>query len=192
MPNPVVNDGYDDGSDRKLGAHKPAGPWRGGKYAIQEGGTRIPMIVRWQGHVKPGETSGALVSQVDLLSSFAELTHQPTPKTDSQNVLPALLGQSQQGRESLVEEANVLAIVEGRWKLVDRSQHPGSTVRTRPAAESPQDANAMRFWAQQPYPSATLELYDLSADPYELHNLADKMPVVVERLKKKLQAVRQG
>ena len=33
---PVVNDGYDDGSDRKLDGHKPAGPFRGGKYVIQD------------------------------------------------------------------------------------------------------------------------------------------------------------
>ena len=189
---PVVNDGYDDGADRKIGAHKPAGPWRGGKYAIQEGGTRMPMIVRWKGHVKPGTASEALVSQVDLLASFATLTHQPAPKTDGQNMLPALLGQSKQGRESLVEEADVLAIVEGKWKLVDRSQHPGSTVRSRPVQESPSEANALRFWNQPPYPSAPLELYDLSADPYELHNLADKLPDVVERLRKKLAAVRQS
>lgn len=187
---PVVNDGYDDGADRKLDGHKPAGPWRGGKYSIQEGGTRMPMIVQWKGYVQHG-VSDALVSQVDLLASVAALVHQPTPKGDGENMLPALLGQSKQGRASLVEEADVLAIVEGKWKLIDRTQHPGNTLRTRPAQESPSDANAMRFWAQPAYPTAPLELYDLSTDPYERHNLAAQQPELVQRLQRQLAAIRK-
>ena len=187
---PVVNDGYDDGSDRKLGPHKPAGPWRGGKYSIMEGGTRMPMIVQWKGLVRPG-VSDALVSQVDLLASFAALVHQPIPAGDGENMLPALLGRSKQGRTTLVEEADVLAIVQGKWKLIDRSQHPGSTVRTRPVQESPSEANAMRFWAQPPYHAAPLELYDLSTDPFELHNLAAQRPKVVQRLQQQLADIRK-
>ena len=56
---PVVDDGYRDDAVEKLGGHKPAGPFRGGKYSIFEGGTRVPFIVRWPGRVKPG-TSKAL------------------------------------------------------------------------------------------------------------------------------------
>ena len=187
---PVVNDGYDDGSDRKLGQHKPAGPWRGGKYSIQEGGTRVPLIVHWMGKVKHG-TSDALVSQLDLLASFAALAHQQVPAgsaQDSQNMLPALLGDSKNGRDSLVEEAQVLAIVEGNWKLVDRSQKPGT--HTRPETGGPKPGVTQRHWAQPEYPVAPLELYDLSSDPYELNNLAAKEPEVVDRLRKRLQAIR--
>ena len=190
---PVVNDGYDDGSDRKLGEHKPAGPWRGGKYSIQEGGTRLPLIVRLKGTVKQG-TSDALISQVDLLASFAALTRQTLPTGgagDSQNMLPALLGRSKTGRESLVEEATVLAIVEGNWKLVDHAQRPGSGKHQSGAAESPSAANAERFWAQKPLPAAPIELYDLSHDPYERHNIADQHPEIVEKLRAKLEALRK-
>jgi arylsulfatase A-like enzyme len=56
-----VDDGYKDDAKEKLGDHKPAGPWRGGKYSILEGGTRVPFIVRWLGRVKPG-VSDALIS----------------------------------------------------------------------------------------------------------------------------------
>ena len=69
---PVVDDGYRDDAVEKLGVHKPAGPYRGGKYSKFEGGTRVPFVVRWPGRVKPG-TSKALISQVDLLASFAAL-----------------------------------------------------------------------------------------------------------------------
>ena len=79
---PVVDDGYRDDAVEKLGGHKPAGPWRGGKYSNFEGGTRVPFIVRWPGHVAPG-TSDALVSQVDLLASFAALAGQKLSPADA-------------------------------------------------------------------------------------------------------------
>jgi arylsulfatase A-like enzyme len=186
---PVVNDGYDDGSDHKLGEHKPAGPFRGGKYTIQEGGTRIPFIVRWKGQVKPG-VSDALVSQLDLVSSFAALTHQQVPPgkaEDSVNVLPALLGKSKKGRESLVEEAQVLAIVDGNWKLVDRRQRPG--LHPRPVGAL-KPGTAARHGNQPPYPTANLELYDLASDPHETKNLASQHPDMVSRLKEKLNEIR--
>ncbi|MEZ2347212.1 sulfatase-like hydrolase/transferase [Terriglobus sp. RCC_193] len=187
---PVVNDGYDDGADRKLGQHKPAGPWRGGKYSIQEGGTRVPFVVRWQGTVKPG-TSDALMSQVDLLASFAALTKQAVPAgsaQDSQNMLQPLLGRTMTGRESLVEEATALAIVEGQWKLVDRSQRPG--VHTRPETGGLTEKSTRQFWGQPAYPTSPLELYNLKDDPYELHNLAGEHPEMVQRLREKLQQTR--
>src|SRR5580765_6426275 len=61
---PVVDDGYRDQAVEKLGGHKPAGPYRGGKYSNFEAGTRVPWIMRWPGHVTHG-VSNALVSQVD-------------------------------------------------------------------------------------------------------------------------------
>lgn len=44
---PVVDDGYQDQAEELLNGHKPAGPWRGNKYSAFEGGTAIPVIVRW-------------------------------------------------------------------------------------------------------------------------------------------------
>jgi arylsulfatase A-like enzyme len=186
---PVVNDGYDDGSDRKLDGHKPAGPFRGGKYMIEEGGTRVPFIVRWSGHIVPG-TSAALIGQVDLLRSFAALAHQPVPAhgaADSENVLPALLGKSKVGRESLVEEATVLAIVEGDWKLIDRRQRPGIRPPLPPNAPLPGEHSPD---PQAHYPMAWLELYNLAHDPQETKNLASEHPEIVARLQKKLAALR--
>ncbi|HKK41197.1 MAG TPA: sulfatase-like hydrolase/transferase, partial [Bacteroidales bacterium] len=53
---PVVDDGYMDQAVELLGAHKPAGPLRGGKYSAFDGGTRIPFIIRWPGKIKPGKS----------------------------------------------------------------------------------------------------------------------------------------
>ena len=78
---PVIDDGYRDDAVEKLGSHKPAGPFRGGKYSNFEGGTRVPFMVRWPGKVKPG-TSKAMVSQVDFLASLAALAGSPAPIPD--------------------------------------------------------------------------------------------------------------
>ncbi|HBY63620.1 MAG TPA: arylsulfatase, partial [Solibacterales bacterium] len=69
---PVVDDGYADGAVETLGDHKPAGPFRGGKYSNFEAGTRVPFLLSWPRRVKPA-VSKALVSQVDFVSSFAAL-----------------------------------------------------------------------------------------------------------------------
>lgn len=69
---PVVDDGYQDQAVELLGDHKPWGNMRGGKYSNFEAGTRVPFIVYWKDKVKP-QVSPALVSQIDLYASFANL-----------------------------------------------------------------------------------------------------------------------
>ena len=54
---PVLDDGYDDRAEELVGDHHPAGPLRGGKYSLFDGGTRVPFILRWSGTVAPGTTS---------------------------------------------------------------------------------------------------------------------------------------
>jgi arylsulfatase A-like enzyme len=127
---PVLDDGYDDRAVEDLNGHTPAGPLRGGKYSVYEGGTRVPFLVRWSGHVTPG-VSDALVSLVDFSASFAALTGEKIPAgqaPDSVTVLPALLGQSQVGRDKLVEHdgARVFGFRDGLWKYIEpdlRARH---------------------------------------------------------------------
>jgi arylsulfatase A-like enzyme len=119
---PVLDDGYRDGSIRDLNGHKPAGPLRGGKYSIYEGGTRVPFIVWWPKRVKPGVTD-ALICLMDLPASLGALTGGKIPPgdaPDSANVLSALLGESKVGREKLVEHdgARVFGYRDGVWKFI--------------------------------------------------------------------------
>ena len=72
----VIDDGYHDQAVELLGAHMPSGASRGGKYSAFEGGTRVPLIVRWPGNVKAGAVSDALFSQVDFYASLAALSGQ--------------------------------------------------------------------------------------------------------------------
>ncbi len=169
---PVVDDGYRDDAAEKLGDHKPAGPYRGGKYSRFEGGTRVPFIVRWPGRVKPG-TSKALVSQIDFVASFAALVHSPDPVSeasdlDSRNHLPALLGDDPVGRETLIEHAGGLAVRQGKWKFIPASNGPPKNVATNSEL-----GNA-------PGP----QLYDLDADPGETQNVAARHPEITDRLRK--------
>jgi arylsulfatase A-like enzyme len=171
---PVVDDGYADGSVEALHGHTPSGQLRGGKYSLYEGGTRVPFIAFWRGHIPTG-VSDAVISQTDLLASIAAFAGVALPQGssfDSQNVLPALVGKSEHGRDILVE-ADVFqrtAIREGRWKLLDAD---------KPAKHSPAAGK-------------NCELYDLVVDPGETNNIAAKHPDVVEDMWAKLQQIRRG
>ena len=170
---PVVDDGYRDEAVEKLGDHRPAGPYRGGKYSKFEGGTRVPFIVRWPGRVKPG-TSKALVSQVDFLASFATLAGAPArvaTAPDSRDQLPALLGDDPVGRESLIEQGGGLAVRRGNWKFIPAADGPRMNTPTRTELGN----------------DPTPQLYDLEVDPGETRNVARDHPEVVDRLRKDLE-----
>jgi arylsulfatase A-like enzyme len=122
---PVLNDGYRDFSVELIGDHKPAGNLRGGKYSLFDGGTRVPFFVYWKDKIKPA-VSDALISQLDLMASFASLINKPIADNyDSQNLLPVLLGKSDKGREELILEANgKLALRAGEWAFIPPYKGP--------------------------------------------------------------------
>lgn len=167
---PVVDDGYADGSVEMLNGHTPAGQFRGGKYTLYEGGTRVPFIAYWRGHI-PAGVSDATISQIDLMASICELAGTPLPAGfDSQNLLPVLLGASEQGRATLIE-ADVwqrTAIREGHWKLLDLRRD------------------------RDPHHGAEFELYDLAGDPGETRDLVAAHPEIKDRLLERLQDIRKS
>ena len=173
---PVVDDGYQDEAVTKLGAHKPAGPLRGGKGSNFEAGTRVPFIVRWPGQIATGE-SAALVSQIDLLASFASFTGQKLADADapdSFNVMPALVGKSRTGREHLVTQSSVLALRQGSWKYIEPSK--GAAMNENTNTETGNDP------AEQ--------LYDLSKDLGERQNLAARFPDLARQMSSRLGQIR--
>lgn len=168
---PVYDDGYDDGTTVQTstkasdGGHFGAGPYRGGKYQIYEGGTRVPFIVRWPAKIKAGQTSPALISQIDLLASFAGLLNvelKQNEAQDSRNQLPALLGKDQVGLPYMIEEARGVALRRGSWKFI-----PGAAARGKRKAGKAQ-------------------LYDVDKDKGETKNVAKENPEVVSELSKLL------
>lgn len=123
---PVYDDGYRDGTTVRTSSrevdrgHDGSGPYRGGKYQIYEGGTRVPFVIKWPGRIKPGK-SGALVNQIDLVASFAGLLGielNDDQAIDSRNILPALLGKDDKGLPYMIEEARGFALRRGPWKYI--------------------------------------------------------------------------
>jgi arylsulfatase A-like enzyme len=176
---PVLDDGYADGAVENLNGHLPAGPLRGGKYSIYEGGTRVPFITAWTGHIKPGGTSAALVCQIDFLASFAAMNNislPPDAAPDSFNVLSALLGQSPTGRDTLIEHSGgIVAIRQGQWKFIPRARPNG-------------------FRNKQGGPNAPRpELFDLKSDIAEAKDVTGENAERVKALRAMIeQAKEQG
>ncbi len=155
---PVVDDGYQDQAVELLNGHTPAGVLRGGKYSAFDAGTRVPFIVRWPGQVKAG-VSHALVSQIDLLASFAALTNQTfdaTTALDTQNYLATLLGQDKKGRDHVIEHAGTFSIIKGDWKYIEPSKGAKMSVQTNTEL------------GNDPQP----QLYNLAKDIGEKNNVA--------------------
>lgn len=173
---PVVNDGYQDQSVEKLGDHKPAGPFRGGKYSAYDGGTRVPFIVRWPGQVKPG-ASGALIDQVDMLSSLAAFTGQQVPADaapDSFNVLPALLGQSKKARDHVVEHARALSLIVGDWKAIQPKDGP------------------QRVAGNETGNQLKPQLFNIAEDPGEKNDLAPRYPEKTKEMLARLEQIQKA
>jgi arylsulfatase A-like enzyme len=174
---PVIDDGYQDEAVEKLGTHKPWGPLRGGKYSTYEAGTRVPMIVRWPARVKP-RVSPALVCQMDWYASLAALTGQKLEAgaaPDSENLLPAFLGEKEMGRRWLVEAAGGRALREGNWKYI----------RPNRGAARNQTGNELGN-------AEGAQLFDLSTDLGETRNLAAVQPERVERMEAMLRRMEQA
>lgn len=179
---PVMDDGYKDFALEMVGSHRAAGPFTGGKYSVYEGGTRTPFITWWPGRIEAG-VSDELVSTMDLGASFAAMVGSELSETalpDSFDLSGALLGDKKaEGREYLVQQDNGstgnLGLRVGDWKLV---RHPGNRARNTMVEETLANIHA-----------PTLALFDLNADPGELHNLADQKPEVTARLVAKLDAI---
>jgi len=161
-----------------LPPHKPAGPLRGGKYSIFEGGTRVPFIVRWPGQIKKGITSDALISQVDLLASLAELTNQSIEKDagpDSFDMLTVLLGKSKEGRDYLVEQARTLALIHNNWKYIQPNN--GAKINRNTHTELGNNSKP--------------QLYNLDMDLGEMRNVADRYPDIVKQMADTLEKIIQ-
>lgn len=176
---PVLNDGYEDQAVEMLGDHQPAGGLRGGKYSAYEAGTRVPTIVYWPGKIE-ARTSDALMTQIDLMASLAQLAGISLPENaslDSKPMLEAWLGQSSQGRTHFIEESYTLALRSGNWKYIRPVQ------KKRPKWLKDKGIEG----GFEPYP----QLFDLSKDLAEQQNLAEQFPERVAQMEQHLQEIEQ-
>jgi arylsulfatase A-like enzyme len=102
------------------------GPLRGIKRSLHEGGIRVPLIVRWPGHVREGTVSSWVGSFQDVLPTVAEMAGAPIPATtDGISFLPTLLGRSTQPDHASLywafyEAGGGRALRAGDWKLIEQ------------------------------------------------------------------------
>jgi arylsulfatase A-like enzyme len=177
---PVLDDGYEDGAVELCGNHRPAGPLRGGKYSMFDGGTRVPFMLRWTGTVAPGESS-AIVSHVDFVASFASLVGVPlTPDAapDSLDMLSALLGRTENGRHELVTEGTQAQTVLRQRDWVFIPPHNGPPISNMTGIET---GNLPET-----------QLYDLSLDIGQIENVAAEHVEMVNTMSLRLREIREG
>ena len=148
-------------SKHDLGRFQPAGPLRGIKRSLTDGGIRVPLIAWWPGKVPRGSHSTHVGYFGDWMATAAELAGAPRPATaDSLSFAPTLLGrpEAQQRHEFLYWEFHEggfqqAVLYQGRWKGI------------RSAA-----------------PDAPLVLYDLQEDIAEKTDVAGQHPDVVRKI----------
>ena len=156
----------DNGPHREGGANPDYfdsyGPYRGIKRDLYEGGIRMPFLIRWPGHIKAAGTDcDHIIAFWDMLPTFAQLAGYEKPLlTDGISFVPTLLGQEgQQSHESLYwefhEQNGKQAVRRGQWKGV-----------------------RLQVGTDQP----VFELYDLSNDIHEDHNVAAEHPDIAAEL----------
>jgi arylsulfatase A-like enzyme len=137
------------------------GPLRGIKRDLYEGGIRVPLIVRWPGHVKAGAVSDQIGYFGDFLPTAAEIAGvRPPGQLDGVSLLPAILGQTtaQKPRDYLYwefyEGASSQAVRLGNWKAV-----------------------------RIPMLTGKIQLFELTTDLAEAHDVAAAHPDVVEKIR---------
>ena len=166
---PVLNDGYFDDADVKNGDHTPWGPFRGGKYSLFEAGTRVPFFTYWKGKIQPG-VSDAMVSQLDIFSSLAQLVGSDVRTDDSLPLMDLFMGQSHKGRDEMVIEATSrTAFKQGDWVMIPPYNGPASNNNVQIELGNDSD----------------FHLYNLAEDIGQQNNLAKTQP---EKLKEMLTA----
>jgi arylsulfatase A-like enzyme len=140
-------------------------PWRGWKGSLYEGGIRVPAFVSWPGRLKPAEVKEA-VSYLDwfpTLSTLAGAVPAAEWKLEGRNVWPLLTGEGRPAAPVLYwHTGRDEGVMVGDWKLIV----------TRKKDEA--------------------ELYQVSDDPAEKNNQADRNPKKVEELRRILTEQRKG
>ncbi|WP_145246266.1 sulfatase family protein [Aeoliella mucimassa] len=165
--------------------HRSNNPLRGIKRDIYEGGHHVPFIVRWPGRVPADTTNEALISQIDVMATLAEVVGFDLPDgaaEDSYSQLSMLEGGSPV-RTTLVHNTyrDRYALRDGKWLWIN--------------APNGYHRPANKAWeARHDYPSDDhpQQLFDLSTDLGQRHNVVDSHEDIAQRMAAQLQQIREA
>lgn len=146
-------------------------PLRAEKGYLYEGGIRVPMIVRWPGHVKPATRTSTPVITMDIHATVLDATKlkpDPSNTPDGLSLVPLLKGESELDRESIY------------FHYPNYAFHKGNRLASAIRAG---DYKLLNF-----YDDNSVELYDLKNDISESRDIANRMPAKASRLRMKLEA----
>ncbi|MBO9153473.1 arylsulfatase [Chitinophaga sp. GCM10012297] len=163
--------------------HHATGIYRGMKADIWDGGHRVPLIVRWPGHVTAGRVSNIVTSLTNLVATCSELNGGPArvpAATDSYSILPVLLGRADSADipQMIVHASSngMFGIRSGEWKWVEGLGSGGFSV---PVTEEPRPGGPQG------------QLYNMRTDPSETENHCMKMPGRANALSRSLDSIKQ-
>ena len=152
-----------------------AGPFKGKKAELTEGGVRVPAIVEWPNGLGGGRVTAAPVSTSDIYPTVLAAAGLPLPAVQPQldgiNVLPLLNGESDQRNVPIAFQSPI----RGVKYSADRSQLQFALSEDRYKLFS---GDGGVSW----------QLYDLLDDPSESRDIAENNAVRVEDMKSKLQS----
>lgn len=139
------------------------GPYRDGKGMLYEGGTRVVAFAHWPGHITPGVRSTQMMHIVDMYPTLAKLAGAQLGKNkplDGMDVWPAIATGGPSPRQEVVYDIEPFraALRAGDWKLVWQTTLPSN-----------------------------IELFNITEDPSEKSNLADKNPQKVTELQQRIE-----
>jgi arylsulfatase A len=172
----------------RMHPHGSPGPLRDKKSSLHEGGIRVPGILRWPGHAKPGSTSDEPICGVDFLPTVCEIAgiHPPADRAlDGASLLPTLRGDPIKRTTPLywhftqASSEGKVAIRIGDWKLLatlDRKPAGGTDI-TPEGERAFKEAELDKF-----------SLYNLREDIGETTDLAAREPDKLAELKALLTA----
>lgn len=161
---------------------------RGLKRDTWEGGHRVPFIARWPNHIPTNTISDETICLIDFIATTAAITNATLSNTmaeDSHNILPALTGDT---HPSPIREATIHHSAQGKF-AIRKNNHVFIDAPSGDDNNEPDWFKQERGYTPHNHPG---ELFDLSQDRTERHNLYPDHPNLVTELKALLEAYKES
>ena len=187
----------DNGGPITIGATN--GKLRGQKGTLYEGGTRVPALAHWPGHIKPGTVINEPLHIVDWFPTLVQLAGAPPDQKnplDGRDMWAVITASKPSPNEDILMNAVPTsgAIRAGNWKLVLNGQIDANNLEESGVAKSGVKKARPKQKGKAPGKKADegIELFDLASDPYERNNLAGQNAEIVQQLRAKIEAYQKA